>query len=157
MGGAGIMKFILTLLVLVNLLYAEGGHYKAYAPWETDSVFVAWLIKRYVDKEAVFSSVPKSEKIEKKYAINTANSRMRRSARFTAFEEAARIYKINNRCVEKLRPIIRILEMTPWRKEGNIRALRFEQAIVPLFPSKTGEHSLEKVFAYIDNYCKDSE
>jgi hypothetical protein len=154
MGRVNIMKFLLPLLILINLLYAEGGHYKAYMPWETDSIFVAWLIKRYVDKEAVFSTVPKSEKIAKKYAINTANSRMRRSARFTAFEEAARIYKIDNKCVEKLRPIIRILEMTPWRKEGDMHALHFEQGIVPLLPTKAGEHSLNKVFTYIDNYCK---
>jgi hypothetical protein len=151
------MKFVIALVLSISLAYAEGGHYKSYVPWETDSIFVAWLIKRYVDKDAVFSTIQKPEKIEKEYAINTSNSSMRRSSRFTAFEAAARIHNINNECIEKLRPIIRVLEMTPWRKHEDMRSFRFEEGIVPLFPAESGEQSLEDVFNYIDKYCEDKK
>ena len=148
------MKFILLICILVIVSSANNKHYKSYMPWETDSIFVAWLIKRHVDKNAVFSAVQKPEKIEKQFAINTANSDIRRSARFTAFEMAAYIYKIDNKCIDKLRPIIRILEMTPWRKHENMDAVHFEMEITPLFPKEKGQQSLEKVFAYIDEYCR---
>ncbi len=152
-----IMKYFLVFLLLVNLLYAEGRHYKSYVPWETDSILVAWLIKRYVDKDATFATVKKPTKIEKEYAINTSYSDMRRSSRFTAFEAAARIYKLDNVCIDKLKPIIRVLEMTPWRKHEDMRSFRFEEEIVPLFPTESGEQSLDDVFNYIDKYCEDKK
>jgi len=151
------MKFILILTLVLNFVYAEDGHYKSYVPWETDSVFVAWLIKRHVDKNAVFSTVPKSEKIEKEFAINTSYSEMRRSSRFTAFEATARIYKLDNKCIDKLKPIIRVLEMTPWRKHEDMRSFRFEVGFVPLFPKEDGKQSLQSAFDYIDKYCEDTK
>lgn len=151
------MKKMILILLASSLLFAQGGHYKSYMPWETDSVFVAWLIKRHVDKDAVFSAIKKPEKIEKEFAINTSYSDMRRSSRFTAFEAAVRIYKIDDKCVDKLRPIIRVLEMTPWRKHEDMRSFRFEEGIVPLFPTESGQQSLEEVFMYIDNYCKETK
>lgn len=157
MGGLNILKTMILILLTSTLLYANGGHYKSYMPWETDSVFVAWLIKRHVDKDAVFSAINKPEKIEKKYAINTSYSSIRRSSRFTAFEVAARIFKVDNECVSKLRPIIRVLEMTPWRKHEDMRSYRFEEGIIALFPKQKGENSLERAFEYIDKYCKDTK
>ena len=147
------MKIFIILILSINLIYAEDRHYKSYVPWETDSIFVAWLIKRYVDKNAVFSTVPKPQKIDKEYAINTSNSKMRRSSRFTAFEAAVRIYNINDLCIDKLKPVIRILEMTPWRKHEDMNSFRFEEGIVKLFPKESGIQSLEKAFTYIDKYC----
>jgi len=151
------MKTVISLMLMFSLgLSQDGGHYKSYMPWETDSVFVAWLIKRHVDKDAVFSAIKKPEKIEKDFAINTSYSDMRRSSRFTAFEAAARIHDVNNECVDKLRPIIRVLEMTPWRKHEDMKSFRFEEGIVPLFPSESGQQSLDKVFEYIDRYCENT-
>jgi len=155
MGEVNVMKFILVLTLMFNFLYAEGGHYKSYIPWETDSVFSAWLIKRYVDENATFSTVPKSQKIKKQFAINTSYSNMRRSARFTAFEATARIYKLDNKCIDRLKPIIRVLEMTPWRKHEDMHSFRFEVGFVPLFPKEDGEQSLQSAFDYIDKYCED--
>ena len=151
------MKKTILIILTSTLLLAGGDHYKSYMPWETDSIFVAWLIKRHVDKDAVFSAIKKPQKIEKKFAINTSYSDMRRSSRFTAFEAAARIHNVSNECVDKLRPIIRVLEMTPWRKHEDMRSFRFELGIVPLFPEKSGQQSLEDVFNYIDKYCEETK
>lgn len=157
MGRTVVVKWFGVLMIMSSLLFSQEHHYKAYAPWETDSVFVAWLIKRHVDKDAIFSTVKKPEPIEKAFAINTSYSDMRRSARFTAFEAAVRIHGVQDACVDKLRPIIRVLEMTPWRKHEDMRSFRFEEGIVPLFPSENGQQSLEKVFVFIDKYCEEKE
>jgi hypothetical protein len=135
-------------LMLISSLHASV--YKTYTKWEIDALFVAWLINRHVDKSAEFHVVPKDTYIERKYAINTPNSRFRRSGRETAFESALRYYHIHNNCSNKLIPIIRVLEMAPWRKSEDIHILNFESDVVSLLK----DENISAVFRYIDNYCK---
>ena len=148
---AGVLFFF--LFGVIGVTSAHGEQYTTYFPWETDSVLVAWLIKNHVDENATFSAIAKGGKTTKKFSINTAKSSFRRTARFTAFDTACRIFRINDRCVQKIQPIIRILEMTPWRKQEYPEALRFEQGLVPLFPKQPRVGSLEKAFSYIDRFC----
>lgn len=144
------------MLLLIFTGKAHGAHYKTDRPWETDSVLVAWLIKKHVDHDAHFSSVPRNEKIAKKLSINTPYSPLRRSARFTAFDAASRMYKVKTSCVDKIKPLIRILELTPWRKHEYAEALRFEKGLAPLLPVEPGSGGLEDAFTYIDSFCDSS-
>ncbi len=155
-----ITKFLIIFFCLSLLGVAEKGfsaHYKTDRPWEIDSVLVAWLIKHYVDKDAVFSSVPRGEHIKKEFSINTPYSPLRRSARCSAFDAGVRIYKVKSQCVEKIRPLIRLLEITSWRKHEYPEALKFEQGLMPLIPLDPGIENLEKAFLYIDSYCGSDE
>lgn len=160
MGKTGNTKFIVFFFCFV-LTGAAGNtysaHYKTDRLWEIDSVLVAWLIKEHVDKEAIFSSIPRGERIEKKFSINTPYSPLRRNARYTAFDAAIRIYKVDSQCIDKIRPIIRVLEITPWRKHEYLEALKFEKALVPLLPSEPGEGNLEDAFSYINTFCNSLE
>ncbi len=141
----------LISLILLSSLYAS--IYKTYAQWEIDALFVAWLISRHVDKDAEFRVVPKGTSIEAKHAINTPNSRFRRSGRETAFESALRYYNIHNDCSNNLIPIIRLLEMAPWRKSEDLHILSFEKDVV----TRLKDGNISAVFEYIDNYCKGEE
>ena len=145
-----VVLWLVPFMLLSSLFASE---YKTYSRWEIDAVFVAWLISRHVDKNAEFHVVPKGTHIETKYAINTPNSRFRRSGRETAFESALRYYHIHNDCSDKLIPIVRVLEMAPWRKSENIHILKFESDAVRLLK----DENLSAVFGYIDNYCKGKE
>jgi hypothetical protein len=157
MGEAGYMRIIIAaLLLFLSSGNVWGKQYKIHHPLETDSLLVAWLIKNHVDKDAVFSIVPKSEKVDKNSSINTPNSPYRRSARFTAYDSAIRIFDIKDDCAGRIQPLVRILEMTPWRKHEYPEALRFEQDLVPLFPEKPGSGGLDKAFAFVDSYCSTS-
>ena len=102
-------------IVLLTITLSFSQTYKTYYPWESDSVLVAWTIDKFVDKNASFISVDKKkEKINKKNAINSSTSNLRRTARFTAFEMTLHYYKIkSNGCTNALKRLIRILEMTP--------------------------------------------
>lgn len=143
-----IIALWLTFLMLVSSLPASV--YKTYSQWEIDAVFVAWLISRHVDRDATFRIVPKSTQIDKNFSINTPNSKFRRSGKETAFESALRHYNIHNDCTNTLVPVIRVLEMAPWRKSEDIHILNFESHVVKLLKEK----GLSDVFGYIDNYCK---
>ena len=156
MGKTGVSKILILpfcLLLLGVAGNAYSAHYKTDRPWETDSILVAWLIKYYVDKDAVFSSIPPGERIEKEFSINTPYSPLRRDARHTAFDAAARIFDVNSECIDKIRPLIRILEMTPWRKHEHLEAMRFEKELALLFPVEPGKGNLEDAFSYINSYC----
>ncbi len=141
----------LSSLMLLSSLHASV--YKTYSQWEIDALFVAWLISRHIDKDAAFRVVPKGTHIDKDFAINTPNSKFRRSGRETAFESALRHYNIHNDCSNKLIPIIRVLEMAPWRKSEDMYILNFESDVVTCL--KDG--NISAVFEYIDNYCKGEE
>jgi hypothetical protein len=147
-----------SFIILFILTLSFSQTYKTYYPWESDSVLVAWAIKNFVDKNASFMSVDKKkEKISKENSINTPNSKLRRTARFTAFEMALNHYKIEkSECIKKLGRVIRVLEMTPWKKDEFGDIVAFERDLVSLFPQKVGDGNLSKVFDYIDSFCKGS-
>lgn len=127
--------------------------YKTYSQWEVDAVLVAWLINRHVDSDSEFIVVEKGTFIDKEYAINTPSSKFRRSAKETAFESALRQFKISNACSDKLIPIIRVVELAPWRKSEYLYVLNFENDVVGLL----NEESVSAVFDYIDHYCKEGK
>ncbi len=124
--------------------------YKTYAQWEVDAVAVAWVIHTYIDKNADFSIVKKGVHIKDELSINTPNSRFRRSAKETAFESALRYYKINNECTQKILPLVRVIEMAPWRKSEDLQVLNFEKDIVQTLEKK----DIFATFEYIDQFCK---
>lgn len=146
----------IILLILQTAISANS--YKTYYPWESDSVLVAWVIDKFADTNASFIAVDKrKEKIGKKNSINSSNSKLRRTARFTAFEMALNHYKVKeDKCIGELKRVIRVLEMTPWKKHEYLKALKFEEDFVPLFPTNMGESKLKKPFEMIDRFCKES-
>ena len=141
---------IVGLIMMVLLPSLHASLYKTYTRWEIDALFVAWIISRHVEPEAQFIVVPKGSDIEPSHAINTPRSRFHRSGRETAFESALRYYKIHTSCTEKLTPIIRILEMAPWRKSEDPKVLNFEHDIHTILQKS----DISTAFDYIDHYCK---
>ena len=155
--GRAVGKIGFIALLTITLSFSQT--YKTYYPWESDSVLVAWTIDRFVDNNATFIAVDKKkEKIAKKNSINSSNSDLRRTARFTAFEMALHHYKIkSNGCIDELKRVIRVLEMTPWKKQEFEDIVTFEEKFVALFPKEIEDNNLTKVFEYIDNYCKEKK
>ena len=153
----GKLGFIILTLLVATVGYAQT--YKTYYPWESDSVLVAWSIQKFVDNNATFMAIDKKkEKIPKENSINSSNSDLRRTARFTAFEMTLHHYEIkSNGCTTELKRLIRVLEMTPWKKQEFEDIVAFEEKFVALFPQNIEDNNLTKVFDYIDNYCKEKK
>lgn len=156
----GRIGFVVVLTLLFNTaLYAKESTYKIYFPWESDSMLVAWAIHTYVDSKAKFVSVDKKkETIPKEIAINTSNSSLRRTAKYTAFEMGLKHFNIQEQgCLNELTKVIRILEMTQWRKHKYLKALKFEEKLVPTFPNEIGKSDLNKSFIIVDDFCKENQ
>lgn len=150
---AKISQLVLFILLSHSFLYAN--IYKSYYPLETDTVLVMWLIKTHVDKNAKFVVVKKNQTIlDNENAINTANSKYKRNAQFSAYEVAKRSFKVDNKCSNNLIKISRILEVVPWKKHEFNDIVEFERQFIKLFPQNIGDIDLTDAFTYIDNYCK---
>lgn len=146
-------SLIYLFMALSFSLSLNASTYKTYTQWEVDALMSAWLISRFVESDAKFSIVKKGSIIDKEYAINTPNSKYRRGAKETAFESVLRQFSISDSCTKSLIPIIRVVELAPWRKSEYLYILNFENEIVDIL-NKDG---IERAFIYIDNYCKKGE
>lgn len=147
----------LPLCVLLPCLTAAapGPHvYATWTPWQADSVLAAWALQRYVHPEARFESLPRGTLIPADRALDTPDSPYRRSGLRTAFEEVLRVHRVpQDSCIEKLRPIVRLLELAAWRKAEMPEAERFETELSALLPVPPTQGALEDAFAYIDRFC----
>lgn len=132
---------------------AQAGTFETWAPWEVDSVVSAWALRRFVDPQAVFVTRLKGSPVSARASIDTPDSDYKRGARSTAFDEVVRRNQAASPCLEKLAPIVRTLELSPWRKSADPLSEAFEQGLVPLIPQGLGVASLEPAFAYIDAFC----
>jgi len=147
---------LLFIFMTVSPANAQSMIYKTWAPWEIDSFMAAWALKRYVHPEAKFVSLPKGTKTDPATTIDTPDAKYRRNATKTAFEEVVRIHKISMPCFDKIRPIVRLLELSRWRKSENREAEEFEDNLRSLLPKDTRKGNLEKAFEYVDKFCKTS-
>lgn len=132
--------------------------YRTWAPWEIDSVLAAWAIKTYVNKDAQFVSIPRGTSVKSKFSIDIPpDSPYLRSAKQTAFEAVLRIHHIADDCTEKIKPIVRLLELAKWRKSESTLAQDFEIGLKPLLPVEPTEGNLQKAFEYIDRFCNPAD
>jgi hypothetical protein len=132
---------------------ASARTYVTWAPWQVDSVLVAWVIKRFVEHDVEFEAVAPGTTVASDVALDAPTSRYRRNARRTAFEEAARVLRVESQCIEALRPINRVLELAAWRKSEFPEAEAFELGLTRLLPSGPAKGGLEQAFAFIDAFC----
>lgn len=132
---------------------AEQKTFTTWLPWQVDSVVAAWVLKRYVHPDALFESAPRGTDIPSERALDTPASPYRRNGRQTAFDETMRIHKLRFACADKLAPIVRMLELAPWRKSENPEAEKFELELNRLMPQGSTKGGLDSAFSYIDQYC----
>lgn len=150
------MKIAWSLLCIAVASHAAHGQRIAtWAPWESDSAATAWVLQRHVYPDATFQSLPKGTPIEG-LALDVPDSPYRRTATATAFEAAVRQHQIQNPCVARLTPKIRLLELAPWRKSTSPDAEDFEARLAPLLPSEPTVGGLEPAFAFLDTFCQEN-
>jgi hypothetical protein len=153
------MRELCVLLVLFISIQADASgerSFATWAPWQPDSLLVAWVLKRHVFPNAQFEALNNGTPIPSDSALDTPDSPYRRSGMRTAFEEALRLNNIDTDCSRRLRPIIRTLELASWRKSEYPEAEAFESGLQPLLPMMPGKGGLEAAFAYVDRFCASS-
>ncbi len=133
---------------------AQTALYSTWAPWEIDSAAAAWVLRRHVDPDARFQSLPKGTQIAGA-TLDTPDSPFRRGASYTAFDSVIRQHRLESACLKRLTPMIRMLELTPWRKVTDPAAEALEMKLRPLLPLEPVHDGLESAFAVLDAFCQE--
>jgi hypothetical protein len=152
----------LQIAVLIVLLLGVGGVtgragdvpkvYCTGTVLEADRCASAWLIKRFVDKNAAFIFLS-DEELMNTTAIpfDTATATLRRSHRLSTFEVIRDYYSISGSRVDAIAKLIHDIEINFWNKKSEAKLLQFQQDIDKLLTeSGNNQEVLTSCFHYLD-------
>ena len=119
--------------------------------FEVDKCASIWLIKRFVDNNAVISFFPKGEAIKEGIPFDTPDAKFRRYHNMSTFESLLRHYQLNDPKLVYIGEIIHDIEVNIWEKK------RFDETLVVLDEinkiirnGKTSEAIMEASCKYFD-------
>ncbi len=123
MAGSGSMLVPATVLLLVlhaapgaagEGIYNPDHVYVTRAGWEPDKGASAWLIRRFIDPQAIFRQVPEGEPLGPGAPFDVPESRFRRTHRFSAFETLRRAHQLDSERLRRMALLIHDLEINTW-------------------------------------------
>jgi len=114
---------ILTFSLFAGMISAEkpktekGNVYSTWKGLELDKCASAWLIKRFIDKKAVFKFFPRGTFIKEGIQFDTPYSELRRDARTPTFGKIMEKYKIEDPVLVDIGRIVWDVEVNKWDRK----------------------------------------
>jgi len=125
-----------------------------YATWENmeiDKCASAWLIRRFIDKNAVFKFFPKDELITEGIPFDVPEAEIRRYHNISTFEYLIKKYKIADPALQKIGKIIHDIEINYWGKKQIEESQKINDSIQEIIEiSKTAEEVITRSFIFFD-------
>jgi hypothetical protein len=149
-----------TILFIAGLVFlftpGLGETYTTWASLEIDKCATAWLLKRFIDKEAEFRFIPVGEMVKEGIPFDTPDSEIRRYHNRSAYETLLRKHKLEDPALEEIRQIVHDLEIAAWMTPTHPETEKLREEMVPILSDKklTPAAALEKSFEVLDNYYK---
>ena len=152
-----IIFFILFILVA----YAGAGNAHAeekplvFSTWEgfeVDKCSSIWLIKRFIDKNAVIKFFPKGEEIKEGIPFDTPDAKLRRYHNMSTFESILKHYKLRDRKLLYIGKIIHDIEVNIWERKALKETLMVQKAVNEIITnSKNNDKIIDKSLKYFDS------
>lgn len=147
--------FFLCLLPFALNAQTNPHLYSTGSTLELDRCASAWLIKRYVDQDAVFKFFADGELIEEGTAFDTPDSKLTRTHNQATFEVILKAYNISDQRVHKLAAIIHDVEVNFWGAKQFQQSRIVEKDINRIISeSKDNHECLVKCFRYFDRFIE---
>jgi hypothetical protein len=126
--------FGLILLSMVglcaNVYCADNKHlYSTWSSLESDTISSAWLIKNFIDKDAVFKIYPKGELIGEGIPFDVPEAKYQRQQNESTFESLVRMNNIHDPVVARMSKIIHDIEINYWGKRYDVGTEKVNQDI----------------------------
>jgi len=148
---------LLFFTILSPFFAAAQSASNIYTTWENmeiDKCASAWLIKRFIDKNASFKFIPKGELITEGIPFDVPEAEIRRYHNLSAFEYLMKKYDIGDPAVRKIGEIIHDIEINYWGTKAVKDSQKINDAVQEIIETSTSaEKSLEKSFIFFDNLC----
>ena len=133
----GLSFFIFVFLFMINIYgkppttLAEEKElvFSTWDGFEVDKCASIWLIKRFIDKNAVIKFFPKGEIIKEGIPFDTPDSAFRRYHNMSTFESLLKHYKLKNPKLIYMGKIIHDIEVNIWEKKVLEETLIVQDAV----------------------------
>lgn len=111
----------LVLPICSSAVQTEGNESEhVYVTWEgsePDRGASAWFIKRFVDTQAEFKTVPQNAPLPAGTAFDVPESRFQRSARYSTLELLVNEYPVSDPVVKRMAVIVHDIEINTWQRK----------------------------------------
>lgn len=119
--------------------------------FEVDKCASIWLIKRFVDENAVIKFFPKGEAIKEGTAFDTPDARFRRYHNMSTFESLLKHYGLKDPGLIYIGKIVHDIEVNIWEKKRFDETPVVQEAVNQIiWNSKTSNAVMEASCQYFD-------
>ncbi len=119
--------------------------------FETDKCASIWLIKRFVDKNAVIKFFPKGEEIQEGIPFDSPDAELKRYQNMSTFESILKYYKLQDPKLLYIGKIIHDIEINIWERKALKETLMVQKAISEIITnSENSNEIIEKSLKYFD-------
>jgi hypothetical protein len=112
------IKYLISTLILLSGL-VEAATYYTRPGIEVDKCASCWLIKKFVDKNAVFLIVPADSTISNAIPFDIPEAEFSRKQGKTTFDTILEKYKITDAALTLIAGVIKDAEINIWAKKKN--------------------------------------
>jgi len=119
---------------------------------EPDKCASIWLIKRYIDANAIIKFFPKGEVIKEGIPFDTPDAKLRRYHNMSTFESILKYYNLKDPKLIYIGKIIHDIEVNIWERKVLDETLRIQNEINKIIlTSKTRDEAIERCLEYFDS------
>ena len=156
----GFFLFVLILLYLIVIhvypasVSAEEKPliFSTWEGFEVDKCASIWLIKRFIDQNAIIRFYPKGNEIKEGILFDTPDAKFRRYFNMSTYESLLRHYKIKAPRLIYIGKIIHDIEVNTWEKKVLKETRTVQDAVNKIIWESTEKKSLiKKTNKYFDS------
>lgn len=123
--------------------------------FEVDKCASIWLIKKFIDKNAVIKFFAKGEIIKEGIPFDTPEAKLRRYHNMSTFESMLKHYNLQDQKLVNIGKIIHDIEVNIWEKKVFPDSYKIQDDInTIIITSKNNNEVIEKSCKYFDLFYK---
>jgi len=123
--------------------------------FEVDKCASIWLIKRFIDKNAVIEFFPKGEPIKQGIPFDTPDAKFRRYHNMSTFESLLKHYKLKDPKLIYVGKIVHDIEVNIWERKVFDETHQVQDAVSQtIWNSRNSDEVIEKSCKYFDQLYK---
>ncbi len=125
----GLFFFATISVVAAESDESESHVYTTWEGSEPDKGASAWLIKRFIDRDAIFILKPSGEKLTEGIAFDVPEAKFRRTHNLAGYETLLLAYKVEDPIAKKIGQIIHDIEINAWRAKVYPETIIIEEVV----------------------------
>ena len=126
--------------------------FSTWEDFEADKCASIWLIKRFIDRNAILKFFPKGEAIKEGIPFDTPEAKFRRYHNMSTFESLLRGYNLQDPKLIYVGRIIHDIEVNIWQRKVMVETYEVQEQIDSIIrKSKNNNEVIEKSCNYFDS------